>query len=74
MMGRILKIVFGDKPWYKSLTTWGLVIIGLAEVFVVGVCGGSGLLTPEQCEPIVKYTQMAGGMMATLGVRKAALR
>ncbi len=55
--------IFGDKPWYKSLTAWGLVVLGAAEAAVLG-----GLIPPE----FAKYVTYVGAAAVTLGIRKAA--
>ena len=55
--------IFGDKPWYKSLTAWGLIVLTAAEGAVQ-----SGLLPPG----LATYVAYAGAAAVALGLRKAA--
>ncbi len=55
--------IFGDKPFYKSLTAWGLILLGAAEAAVL-----SGLIPPE----FAKFVTYAGAAAVALGLRKAA--
>ena len=67
----MLENLFGDKPWYKSLTAWGIVTIGVAQVFVAQTCD-LGLLSVSVCATATKYLTLIGAGMATLGIRKAS--
>ncbi len=55
--------IFGDKPWYKSMTAWGLIALGAAEAAVQ-----SGLLPAG----VAIYVTYAGTAAVALGLRKAA--
>lgn len=63
--------LFGGKPWYRSWTAWGLVVIAVAQTFVAQTCD-LGLLSVTACAAATKYITLIGSGLATLGIRKAA--
>lgn len=62
-MSGLFKNIFGGKPWYESLTAWGLVLLVAAESALQ-----SGLI-PSEAATWVTY---AGSIAVALGIRKAA--
>ena len=72
-MGDLFKNIFGGKPWFKSLTAWGLIIIGVSEVFIAQACNPEvALLSEGVCGVLVKGMDMIGGLLVALGLRRAA--
>lgn len=72
-MGGLFKNIFGGKPWFQSLTAWGLIVIGVSEVFVAQACSSEvALLSAGVCGVLVKGLDMIGGLLVTLGIRKAS--
>lgn len=59
--------IFGGKPWYESLTAWGVILISVLE----GV-EAAGLVPPGLGESVIALGQSLGGVLAVLGIRKAA--
>ncbi len=61
--------MFGDKPWYKSVTAWGLVVFAMASTYCSFATGSAVLPFGD----IVCQVGEKGGMiLAALGIRKAA--
>lgn len=71
-MGSYLSSIFGGKPWYQSLTAWGLVAYGVGGQLVETACGPTGLLSAETCAQLGGAVETLGAVLAGLGVRKAA--
>ena len=68
-----LNAIFGGKSWYKSLTAWGLVILGGISPLVGGACAPDvSLLSFETCEYLTTALNWAGQILTVLGIRKAA--
>lgn len=63
--------VFG-KPWFKSLTAWGIVLWGVAPVLIDGACGLQ-LISVENCEAARFAVEKIGGILAAVGIRRAPL-
>ena len=69
----LFKNIFGDKSWYQSLTAWGLVVLVTAtglETALADQCT-SGALAGFACAKALPGLQWLGGVMTTLGIRKA---
>lgn len=67
----LFRNLFGNKPWYQSLTAWGLVVwVGLTAV-VGAVCNG-GLISVDLCASVQSWTTGLGSVLTVLGIRKAA--
>lgn len=65
---KLFKGVFGGKPWYKSLTAWGVFIAGVGELYCQV---GTELAVPYAAE-VCDISLKAGAVLVTLGIRKAA--
>jgi hypothetical protein len=69
----LFKNIFGGKSWYQSLTAWGLVVLVTAsgvETALADQCA-AGALGGFVCAKALPGLQWLGGLMATLGIRKA---
>lgn len=73
--------IFGlsDKPIFKSITAWGLVIFVMGEAGVATLCGSpeltfGGTFTTNSafCDLANTILAKAGMVLTALGVRKAA--
>lgn len=65
--------LLGGKPWYESLTVWGVIIISTAQTFVTGACDPeAAVLGAAACGILVKGLTLVGGILTTFGIRKAA--
>lgn len=67
----MFKDLFGGKPWFQSVTAWGLVIAAVGTATLTAVAT-SGLVAPETAETLMTAVQWIGGVVAALGIRKAA--
>ena len=67
----MFKNLFGSKPWYQSLTAWGVILFSAGSLFVSQTCE-IGLFHDELCASLTKGVQMTGGILTALGLRKAA--
>lgn len=63
--------IFGDKPWFKSLTAWGLVIFAVVPV-AVRAAEQAGLLPAGVGDTVDSIAAKLGPVLAGLGLRKAA--
>ena len=61
---------FGGKPWYQSVTAWGLVIFSLGSSVVSQVCD-AGLMDYETCVAWKGYVTTIGAVITGLGLRRA---
>lgn len=66
-----LSALFGDKPAYKSMTAWGLVIFVMAEAAAGEVCD-AGLISVAACSTVATVLKYVGGVLTVLGLRRAA--
>lgn len=66
-----LGAIFGDKPWFRSMTAWGLVLFA-AVAPVVSEMGAAGLIAPELAASINGWSIKIGAVLAGLGLRRAA--
>jgi hypothetical protein len=59
--------VFGDKPWYKSMTAWGAILLGAAT-------GAEqiGAVSPGTTSALATLAQDVGALLVLFGLRKAA--
>lgn len=73
-MGSVINLqgIFGDRPWYQSLTTWGLAIYVAGAAFIDNVCGATGMLSPALCETLVSSSDTIAVVLVALGLRRAA--
>ena len=66
-----LNAIFGGKPWFKSLTAWGLVVL-------VGVTSGlqeacaAGVLSESICSTGETWSTHVGLVLTALGIRRAS--
>jgi len=66
-----LNAIFGGKPWFKSVTAWGLVAL-------VGVTSGldeacaAGMLSEAHCVTATAWATNIGLVLTALGFRRAA--
>ena len=61
-----------NKPIYKSITAWGVVIFVAAEAGITQACGGE-LLGAGLCGTIAAGLKYVGGALTALGLRRAAV-
>jgi hypothetical protein len=66
----ILKNLFGDKPWYTSLTAIGLLVFAFAEQLFNTLCFDLGLISAETCFSITPWVEKAGVVLTALGLRR----
>jgi len=66
------KMILGDKPWFKSMTTWGMIVFAAASAGVTQACG-DGVIGAGACDTIATVLQYVGGAMTVLGLRRAAV-
>lgn len=62
---------FGGKAWYKSATGWGIVIFAGGSAVAKALCEVE-LVSVETCATLTSAVQWIGGIITTLGLRKAA--
>lgn len=60
----MFKDLFGDKPWYQSLTAWGLLILALGTTY-------GGYTEMPFAELIGAWSLKGGAILAGLGIRRA---
>lgn len=66
-----LGALVGDKPIYKSITAWGLVLwVGVGAA--LNQACGVGVLSAELCATIGGWTDGIGQVLTFLGIRRAA--
>ena len=72
-MSQIFNIsaIFGDKPWFKSMTAWGLIIFFGGTAMLEQACS-EGLIAAGVCAFALKATQTVGSIVGVLGLRRAA--
>jgi len=59
--------IFGNKPWFKSLTAWGLLLIGVTQTYcAIGVEQGLPV-----AEMVCQASTTLGAILAGLGIRRA---
>lgn len=63
--------MLADKPWFKSLTLWGLAIFGAAESLCAALGCASMQCAPAQLAMACKVVSMIGLILAGLGIRRA---
>lgn len=68
---QIISGIFGDKPFYQSLTAWGIATYVGLEAMASTACE-SGLLSFETCGSIETAGAKIGSVLVVLGLRKAA--
>ncbi len=66
----MLSSIFGDKPWYRSLTAWGIILFTAGAGLVAGACE-QGLLGVGFCAGAKPIIQAIGAGMTAAGLRKA---
>lgn len=59
------------KPWFKSLTVWGLILWVGASASLNEACSG-GLLASGTCDTLTHITAGVGQVLTFLGIRRAA--
>ena len=59
--------MFGGKPWFESLTAWGLVLIAVAKV-----AEKAGVLPEGTESALVGLGESLGPLLVVLGIRKAS--
>lgn len=66
-----LSALFGGKPWFKSVTAWGLVVL-VGVTSALGAMSDAQLLSPEKVATYSAWAQNIGMVMTALGLRRAA--
>ena len=65
--------IFGDKPWFRSMTAWGVILFTASEAGIGGACGGeAGLLSDATCAWLTSAMSSIGAILTVLGLRRAA--
>jgi len=59
--------LFGGKPWFESLTMWGLILIAMAKAAET-----AGVLPSGTEAALVGLGDSLGPLLVVLGIRKAA--
>lgn len=62
-----------EKPWYKSLTIWGVIIAAVGVVVGQLSAGVEGLFTPEAQNALATILQAVGLLAATAGRVRATV-
>jgi len=70
-MGELMTSIWGGKPWYASLTSWGLVLFVGATSVLDEVCV-QGMMSSDVCEVAKGWLSNAGVVLTALGIRRAA--
>ncbi len=65
----MLDQLFGGKPWFKSMTGWGALLLTLAWTGVP-MAGELGIITPETTTMLTGWMTKAGGLLGMLGIRR----
>lgn len=70
-MMELLKLtkIFG-KPWYQSMTAWGLVAYMAGEAAVTAACGDTQLLAANACTLLTAGIEGFGQILIVLGIRR----
>jgi hypothetical protein len=66
--------IFGDKPWYQSLTAWGLVAYVAGEAIISEACGAQALFGSALCATLSSSIQTIGVVLTALGLRRASVK
>ena len=67
----MLNSILGDKPWFKSMTAWGVLILTAAWT-VVPLMGEMGLVTIEVSASMTKWLTVISTPLNLIGIRRAA--
>lgn len=67
----MLSKFFGDKPWFKSMTAWALLIFFCAET-LVPEAGKQGLIDAGVVKTLMGWMNTAAVLLGGLGIRRAA--
>ena len=70
-MGELVSNIWGDKPWYKSLTSWGLIVFVGATSVLDEACV-QGMMSSDVCDIAKGLLSNVGVVLTVLGIRKAA--
>ena len=68
---KMLDQIFGGKPWFKSMTGWGALVLTMAWTLVPGLAE-MGVISPETTATLTGMMTKAGSVLGMLGIRKAA--
>lgn len=61
-----------NKPIYKSMTVWGLVLFAGAAPMLDAACQ-SGALSVDACTAAAVWLEKAGAVLTALGIRRAVV-
>jgi hypothetical protein len=73
----MLKSIF-NKPWYESLTAWGVVLLGAVQaaeqvgMVPAGTSSGGAEAVQGLAGAVAAAVNYAGALLVILGLRKAA--
>ena len=77
-MSDILVNLFGDKPWYKSLTAWAVFVFAVGQTYC-NVGSGECAVGVVECvdalpfaSAVCKLSLTVAPILGTLGLRRAA--
>tara|TARA_R110002020_G_scaffold323987_1_gene539764 strand:+ start:247 stop:480 length:234 start_codon:yes stop_codon:yes gene_type:complete len=70
-MGDLISGIWGEKPWYKSLTSWGLVVLVGVTSLLDEACA-QGILLSGTCDMANMWLERIGIVMTALGIRRAS--
>ena len=67
----MLEEIFGNKPWYNSMTAWATLILTVAYT-VIPAIGELGIVSPEIAETLTGWLTKISVPLGILGIRRAA--
>lgn len=72
-MGGVLDLtkLVGDKPIFKSMTVWGVLIFVGVTAMLDQACS-QGLISEVTCGTMTAWAKNIGGVLTVLGLRRAA--
>jgi hypothetical protein len=62
---------FGGKPWFQSLTAWGLVVFFGLTAALDQACS-AGVFGEGLCMTLTGWSESLGAVLTVLGLRRAA--
>ncbi len=65
----MLEQLFGGKAWFKSMTTWGGLLLTLAWT-LVPEAGALGIIEPETASTLTAWMTKAGSLLGLFGIRR----
>lgn len=63
------RMLFGGKPWYKSMVGWAAITLLVAETAIPAI-GELGLVDPEFMAALTTYMEKLAALLGVLGIRR----